>query len=201
MGHLQLAKPAPILHQTRYRNRNPIWPVNRVPLGSSSLLPSNRLYGDTDQKLHRRRASVAQSWRGSRHSTGYQPLRRLRPEALLRPDSNRWNNGNGPHAVTVTQLSTMPRDRPEFEPPRAVRWTFYPTPEHSPVNSPPVKFLAVVTGHYITTAVAQFRLIVKLSLKPRDVRNRLLSLTITPTVYSTCHIMDSLHVSGCTGFR
>ena len=200
MGHPRHAEPAPFLHPTRYRNRNPTWPVNQAPPGSSSLLPSNRLYGDTDRKLHRRRASVARSWRGSRHSTVYRPLRRLRPEALLRPDSDRWNNENGPHAVTVTRPSAIPRDRPEFEPPRTVRWTFYRTPER-PRATATAKFLAVVTGHYIVAAVARLRLIVKLSLKPRDVRDRLLSLTITPTVYSTCHVMDSLQVLGCAGSR
>ena len=54
-----------------------------------------------------------------------------------------------------------------------------------PLRQPPARFLAVFTGHYIVAATARLRLIVKLSLKPRDVRDRLLSLTITPTLYST----------------
>jgi hypothetical protein len=57
------------------------------------------------------------------------PLRRPRPAALLRPDSDRWNNGNGPHAVTVTRPSAILRGRPEFEPPRTIQCTFFRTPE------------------------------------------------------------------------
>ena len=60
------------------------------------------------------------------------------------------------------------------------------------LRPPPVKLRAVVTGHYIVAAAARFRLIVKVSHKPRDVRDRLLSLTITPTVYSTCDVMSTL---------
>ena len=59
----------------------------------------------------------------------------------------------------------------------------------------PEKFLAVVTGHELTATVARLRLIVKLSFKPRDIRNCLLSLTITPTVYLTSHIMDNSHIT------
>ena len=88
----------------------------------------------------------------------------------------------------------------EVEPPGTVRWTFYRTTER-PCHKLPAKFLTVVTGHELTAAVARLRLIVKLSLKPRDVRNCLLSLTITPTVYSTCHIMDSSHILGYAGSR
>ena len=150
--------------------------------------------------LHRRHASAVRSWRGSRHSTVYRPLRRLRPEALFRPDSDRWNNENGPHAVTVTRPSAIPRDRHEIEPPGTVRWAFYRTTER-PLRRLPAKFLAVVTGLELTATVARLRLIVKLSLKPRDVRNCLLSLTITPTVYSTCHIMDNSHILGYAGSR
>ena len=55
----------------------------------------------------------------------------------------------------------------------------------APLRRPPARFLAVFTGHYIVATTVSLRLIVKLSLKPRDVRDRLLSLTITPTLYST----------------
>ena len=69
------------------------------------------------------------------------------------------------------------------------------------LRQPPAIFVAVFTGHYIVTATARLRFIVKLSLKPRDVRDHLLSLTITPTVYSTCRIRYSLNVFSCAGSR